>query len=86
MSRKSTIMEKEPGSADRCLPVLSSALAVLEALGGAGTLEAIEIRKAIECGKEPDPKLVRSVESALLVAVCLMILSFPSVGALVEVA
>jgi hypothetical protein len=37
--------------------------------GGTGTIEALEIRKAIECGKEADRKLVRSVESALLVAV-----------------
>jgi hypothetical protein len=49
--------------------VLSSALAVLESLGGTGIFEAGEIRKAIECGKEPDRKLVRCVESALLVAV-----------------
>jgi len=43
-------------------------MAVLESLGGTGTFEALEIRKAIESGKEPDRKLVRSVESALLVA------------------
>lgn len=55
--------------ATRCLPVLSSAIAVLDSLGGTGTIEALEIRKAIECGKEPDRKLVRSIESALLVAV-----------------
>ena len=32
-----------------------------ESLGGTSTVEALEIRKAIECGKEPDRKLVRSV-------------------------
>jgi hypothetical protein len=69
MNKKSTIMEKPPGTAERRLPVLSSVLAVLGALGGTGTLEALEIRKAIECGKEPDRKLVLSVERALLVAV-----------------
>jgi hypothetical protein len=61
-------MEKSLRPADRRLSVLSSAIGVLESLGGTSTVEALEIRKAIECGKEPDRKLVRSVESAFLVA------------------
>jgi len=61
-------MEESPRPADRRLPVLISAIAVLESLGGAGTSEALEVRRAIEAGREPDRKLVRSVESALLVA------------------
>jgi hypothetical protein len=61
-------MHDSPKPADRRLPVLNSAIAVLDSLGGTGTLEALEIRKAIESGKEPDRKLVRSIESALLVA------------------
>jgi len=64
----STTMEKPLRPADRRLSVLSSAIGVLESLGGTSTVEALEIRKAIECGKEPDRKLVRSVESAFLVA------------------
>lgn len=62
-------MEDSRGPPDRRLSVLSSAIAVLDSLGGAGTFEALEIRRAIESGKEPDQKLVRSVESALLVGV-----------------
>src|SRR5271169_4405346 len=61
-------MEDSTRPVDRRLPVLSSAIAILDSLGGTGAFEALEIRKAVERGTEPDQKLVRSVESALLVA------------------
>jgi hypothetical protein len=61
-------VEESSRPADRRLPALASAIAVLDSLGGTGAFEALEIRKAIESGREPDRKLVRTVESALLVA------------------
>jgi hypothetical protein len=65
---RQVILTRRLRPADRRLSVLSSAIGVLESLGGTSTVETLEIRKAIECGKEPDRKFVRSVESAFLVA------------------
>jgi len=51
------------------LAAVQAAVRILEALGDASANSALEIRKSLHVNREPDGKLVRSVETALLVAI-----------------
>lgn len=67
---------------DRRAAAISSAIGVLHRLGDAAARQAVEIRQALEEKKEPDPKLIRLVETALLVAIMSPNLKDEDAGAL----
>jgi hypothetical protein len=51
------------------LAAVHEAAGVLKALGDASAVSALEIRRSLQEEREPDGKLVRTVETALLVAI-----------------
>jgi hypothetical protein len=58
----------DEGPADR-LAALNGAIAVLSALRDGATGSALHLRRSLQEGSELDGKLVRAVETALLVAI-----------------